>query len=265
LFFWDDFKGSIKGGAYYSQLLTRPLGQGWLYLVILVAIGSVILTIPQTRIINQYYNETAQFIGENFDSLQFTKGAIVNMPPRPVEYEFDRWIIQMDTSYTDTKVLRPLAADTLSKKTKVFIGPKSTFLFHGSDTPSIFAYPATFTYAIKAEKMLSAKLILMPIIFLIGFLLTFILYAITSLIYVVFIGLMIVFKFRATGISYKSGFHLGLYLVTLQFVISMILGMVGINLPYAILWYIIMYILYVGLMVNLSRTGSASSGPISSI
>jgi hypothetical protein len=269
LFFWDDFKGSIKGGSYYGQLLTRPLSKGWLYLAILVAIGSVIVTVPRVIVLNEYYNQTAQFIGENFDSLQFSGGAITNMPPRPVEYEFDRWIIRMDDSYRDTSAIRPLAADASSKKLMVFVGPRAAYLSTGT-SPSVFNYPASFTSAIVGEKMMKAKIFLLPIFFIIGLGLIYIIYSIASLVYVVLIGLMIVFKFRAIGISYKNGFHLGLYLVTLQFVISLVLDMVGINLPYAFLWYIIMYILYVGLMVNISRAGSVSTpfktpGPTSNI
>jgi hypothetical protein len=257
LFFWDDFVGSLKGGSYYNRLLTRPFSHGWLYLAILIAIGSILITIPRVITFNEYYNQTAQFLSENFDSLQFTNGAIANMPAQHIESEFDRWIIRMDTSYTDSSVIKPLAADTSLKKMIAFVGPKAVFLAAGG-SPSMFKYPASFNQAIAGASMLKSKIYLVPIFCLLVFAIIFILNLISSLIYAVLIGLIVIFKFRNIGLSYKYGFQLGLYLVTLQFVISLILDFIGINLPYAVLWYLIMYILYVGLMVNLSLNQPAA-------
>jgi hypothetical protein len=258
LFFFDDFIGSLKGGSYYSKLLSRPMGRGWFYLLILIAIGSLLVTIPRVVTFNEYYNQTAQFLNENFDSLQFANGAITNMPFQHLEHEFDRWIIRMDTSYTDTIVIKPLAADTSLKKKMAFVGPKAVFLSAGG-SPSMFNYPASFNQAIAGQSMLKSKIFLVPIFVLLVFAIIFTLNFISGLIYVALIGLLVVFKFRSMNLSYKYGFQLGLYLVTLQFVISLILDFAGINLPYSILWYLIMYILYVGLMVNISLDKPATA------
>ena len=251
MFFWDDFIGSLKGGSYYSDLLTRSIGKGWLYMLILMAIGSVILTIPRVVSFNNFYNQTAQFLGENFDSLQFAGGSIVNIPTQPIEKEFDRWIIRMDTSYTDSLVIKSLAADSTAKKMMVYVGPRAIFITAGA-SPSTFNYPAAFNQTITSGKLKQSKIFLIPVFILIVFAVFFVLNVIGSLLYILLIGLMVVFKFRTIGLSYRHGFHLGLYLITLQFIISLFLDLIGINLPYSFLWYVVMYVLYIGLMVNIS-------------
>jgi hypothetical protein len=265
LFFWDDFVGSLKGGSYYSRLLTRPFSQGWLYLLILIAIGSVLLTIPRVVSFNRFYNQSAQFLADNFDSLQFAGGSIVNIPAQHLEREFDRWIIRMDTSYTDSLVIKAFPVDSLSKKMVAYIGPRALFITAGA-SPTTFSYPAAFNQTISGEKLKQSKIYLIPVFILIVFAIFVVLNLIGSLFYILLIGLMIVFKFRTIGLSYKHGFHLGLYLITLQFVISLILDLVGVNLPYSFMWYIVMYILYIGLMVNISlnntqSTAMGSGGP----
>jgi hypothetical protein len=264
VFFWDDFVGSLKGGSYYSSLLTRSISKAWLYMFILMAIGSVILTIPRVVSFNTIYNQTVQFLGENFDSLQFAGGSIVDMPTQHIEQEFDHWIIRMDTSYTDSLVIKSLTADSTAKKMMVYVGPRAIFITSGA-APTTFNYPTAFNQTITGDKLRQSKMLLIPVFILIVFAVFFILNVIGSLIFILLIGLMVVFKFRSIGLSYKHGFHLGLYLITIQFVISLILDSVGINLPYSFIWYVIMYILYVGLMVNISRSNSHSGATLSDI
>lgn len=267
MFFWDDFIGSLKGGSYYGNLLTRPIGKGWLYMLILMAIGSVILAIPRIVVFNSFYDQTAQFIEENFDSLQFAGGSIVNMPTQHIEQEFGRWIILIDTSYTDSLKIKSHAVDSLSPKLMVFVGPNAVFIKAGA-SPSTFNYPTAFNQTMTSTKLKQSKMFLLPIFILIVFVVLLILNLLESMLYILLIGLMIVFKFRSIGLSYRHGFHLGLYLITLQFVIALVLNISGIALPYEFLWYVIMYILYVGLMVNINlnkpqENPTGYDGPIS--
>jgi len=264
LFFWDDFIGSLKGGSYYSSLLTRSIGKAWLYMLILMAIGSVILTIPRVVSFNIFYNQTVQFLGENFDSLQFAGGSIVDMPTQHIEQEFDRWIIMMDTSYTDSLAIKTLSADSMVRKMTVYVGPRAIFITAGA-APTTFNYPTAFNQTITGDKLRQSKMLLIPVFILIVFAVFFVLNVIGSLIFILLIGLMVVFKFRSIGLSYKHGFHLGLYLITIQFVISLILDSIGINLPYSFIWYVIMYVLYIGLMVNISQSKPQSGVTLSNM
>lgn len=262
MFFWDDFVGSLKGGSYYSSLLTRSIGKAWLYMLILMAIGSIILTVPRVVSFNAFYNQTVQFLGENFDSLQFAGGSIVNLPTQHIEQEFDRWIIKMDTSYTDSLVIKSISANSTVRKMTVYVGPRALFITAGAN-PTTFNYPTALNQTITADKLRQSKVLLIPVFILIVFAVFFVLNVIGSLIFIILIGLMVVFKFRSIGLSYKHGFHLGLYLITIQFVISLILDSVGVDLPYSFIWYVIMYILYVGLMVNINQSNSRSGATLS--
>jgi hypothetical protein len=260
LFFWNDFIGSIKGGSYYSQLLTRSIGRAWLYMLILIAAGSVILAIPRVFAFNSFYTQTAQFLSENFDSLRFADGVIVNMPHNHLEKEFDHWIIAMDTAYTDSLAIKSIAPDSIGRKPTVYVGPKAAFIIIGA-SPLTFEYPAAFNQTISGDGLRRSRLVLNLISILIIFATFFVFKFIGGLFYALLIGLIIVFKFRSIGLSYTHGFHLGLYLMTFQFTISLMLDLAGVNLPYSFLWFIVMYILYIGLMININLDKSRLNQP----
>lgn len=253
--FWNDFVGSLKGGSHYGQILDRPLNKGLVYLVILLAVVSLILAISRIIIIDEIYDQAVQFMTENCDTLIFAGGQIANLPPRYIEREFKRWSVKIDSGFIDSNSVIQTEKSAPDEKPCLYIGPKASFIIT-SGKPVIFNYPDSFSSTLTARQLARWKIYFLPGALLTILLFGFIFIFFRSLFYVLIIGLMMVFKFRNIGLRYKNGFHLGLYLVTIQVVASFILSILNISLPYDFLWCMIFYILYIGLMVNISTKES---------
>ena len=258
--FLDDLKGSIIGGGHLNQLLARPFGKAWLYFFILLIIVSFLVALPKAVNVHSAYVEAAGFLAENFDSVVIVNGQIANMPSNRIDRGFKKWSISIDTSFTDSAAAAADTVDIGSGKLRVFIGPKAAFAIDQGH-PTAFFYPTSFSSVVKTDKMLQIKSYLLPVIIIALFAAFYIVYVFSGLFYVLVIALIIVFKFRSIGLQYKTGFHAGLYLVTIQLLISMFLGIPGVTLPYGFLWYIIFYIIYISLFVNISKADTIGRTP----
>jgi hypothetical protein len=249
--FWNDFKGSLGGGQFYRDLLTRPIGKAWAYFFILVGIISVLFTILMAISFIRVYAEITTFMQESLPIINFEKGQIANMPQTRIDNKFPKWSVRVDSIYTDSMSALADSLGIPTGKPCLYIGPKEAYLIQNKEV-SVFDYPASFTKTITAEEIQKSKAYVYPLAFVVSLVLNILKYLIFSLIYVFIIALIMVFKYRGVGLSYVKGIHAGLYLITIQLIVATLLGLIGIPLPYGFLWYILFYIIYIGVYINLS-------------
>jgi hypothetical protein len=251
LSFWTDFQGSLGSGQFYKDIFNRPVSKAWRYFFILMAIVSLLFTSLMSAAFIRIYGDFASFMRESLPTISFEKGQITNMPQDHIAKEFSKWSIRIDAIYTDSISARADSLDLPSNKTCLYIGPQKAFLIQDKSTTA-FEYPLSYTKTITAEELQKNKVYVYPLLFVFALILNIIKYLIFSILYVLIISLIVVFKYRNVELNYIKGIQAGLYLVTIQVLISTLLGLAGISIPYGFLWYILFYIVYVGVFVNLN-------------
>lgn len=250
--FIEDVKGAVGAGRFYHDTLARPMKQAWLYLIKLLAVISLLSSAFWSVKFFDLYNETIDFFEENIKKVEIVNGEIVNMPLSHQRLLFKERSIHVDSLYVDEEAI----ADDLSQDTlaALFVGPKKAFLITDKD-PIVFDYPTGYSGTLETDYLRGVKIYLFPAIALAVFV-VFILYRFVSALFyaLLIITPIVLFKFRRAGLPFKAGFQAGLYLASLQVIIATLLMFLNIQVPWAFLWFIFFYILYVGALVNIDVT-----------
>ncbi|RKX18201.1 MAG: hypothetical protein DRP26_05640 [Candidatus Zixiibacteriota bacterium] len=252
--FIQDIKGCITAGGFYHDLLTRPIKQGWSYLLKLIIVASLIMAIFWVMKFINFYNDAVDFFAEKIKKVELVSGEITNIPLSHHRLLFKDRVIHVDRSYVDTQSIQEDLEN--DPEAELFVGPRKFFSVRNGEIME-FNYPSSYNISLDTDKLLRAKSYLFPITTLAFFMGIFVYRFIVALLYVILIITPIVlFKFRRTGLSFKRSFQVGLYLVSLQIMITTILVIINIHIPWSFLWFILFYFIYIGGFVNIDTSKS---------
>jgi hypothetical protein len=192
------------------------------------------------------------FSGNVKKGIEIEAGRIVNMPRSHKELRFGHWLIHVDTFYTDEQAI---AGDAeYARPPVMFVGPTSAFIIFNRQ-PIAFNYPESFSGKIDIELLRRYAKYVIIVSFAGGLVISFIFYFIVGLLYItLIISPILLFKFRRSGLGYGEAFKMGLYLGTLVLVLSTLLTLIGLTVPWSYLWYILLYVIYIGALVNIETS-----------
>ena len=251
--FFKDLWGSLTAGAFYRDISSKSSKQAWGYYLLLLVLIAVIMClfygIKSTIMVRQ----GLEFFAANVKKgVEIDAGRIVNMPRSHKELRFDSWQIYIDTFYTDENAI---AGDAeYARPPALFVGPRKAFVMIKRQLVDI-DYPESFSGKIDIDLLHRYAKYAIILSFAGGLLLTFILDFIIGLLYItLIISPILLFKFRRLALSYGEAFKAGFYIITLQLVLSTFLMVFGLTVPWSYLWYILLYVLYIGAFVNIETT-----------
>ncbi len=244
-----DLFRAVTTVKYYHNILKRPLKRAWAHFILLITVIAFFTAIFGAVKIVSLYNEALAFFAENVNSVEFINGEIVTMPVLPEKLQFKNWVIHVDKVYLDKEsALKDLDPD---RPPTIFIGP-GMLVIAADYRPFAINYPDSYSDVHNVESLKRFKIYIIILSFLAGLLGMFIYKLITGLLYIFLIITPItLFKFRRMGLAYKGGLKAGFYLVSFQLIISTILLLTGVHIPWSFLLYILFYIVYIGAFVNI--------------
>jgi hypothetical protein len=228
--------------------------KAWAFYLLLICAIALVAAIYGTIRFTVFYGEAIAFFDDKIKTVEFSNGQIINMPISHKELQFKNWTIFVDTIYVDEDSIQN---DLDKNRTPaLFIGPKITFIVRG-ETPIAIDYPQSFSSIIDTDLLTRYRLYLIGGIFLFFLIGIFIYKFIVGFIYVsLVIAPVVLFKFRRMGLAYRGAFQAGLYLISIQLLVSIILLLAEIYLPWSFLWFILFYIFYIGACVNIDISKS---------
>ena len=203
-----------------------------------------------------FFNESVDFFNREIKLVEFSNGQIVNMPLSHKELLFRDWTIHVDTLYTDIESIQPDL--DLTRLPAVFVGAKLAVLVTKTESePRLITYPPAFSELIDGDYLENLKTTAGIVVYVACLVTSFLYKALSGLLYMaIIIAPIVLFKFRRIGINYGDAFKAALYLVSLQLIISTVLSLLNIERYWFFLFYILLYIFFIGGRVNLDLTGS---------
>jgi len=254
--FFRSIWGSLAAGDFYREVSMRPLKQAWGYYLRLLGLIAVIMCLFYGIKFTIMAEQGLEFFSENIKSgIAIESGRIVNMPRSHKELKFSGWLIHIDTFYVNQE---SIAGDAeYARRPVLFVGPRKAFVVFERQ-PIGFNYPETFSGEIDIDLLSRYSKYAIILAFVGGLVLTFIINFIIGLLYIaLIIAPILLFKFRRLGLAYGEAFKAGLYAITLQLVLSTLLTLVGLDIPWSYLWYILLYVIYTGVFVNIEPARKA--------
>ena len=240
-------------------MLKRPVKHAWAFFLILVLITGAALGISKSFMLLAQVDKGVQFFQDNIKKVVFENGEIKNMPLTRKELHFDEWTIIVDSSFTsEAFAAQTLTVDdtTVIGTPALCVGPKQAYLFSGG-TERTIDYPITYSKVIDTEYLKETVSSLRYLVFIVVIIGAFIYKFIIGMLYVLLvITPIVIFKFRRIGIRFGDGLQAALYLVSIQLLVSTILMLLQINLPWSFLIFILFYIFYIGALVNIDLSYS---------
>ncbi len=247
--FFADIKGSITGGRYFRDILLRPARQGLWFFARLLIITAFVSAFIFWRSFHDTFSETVAFFSGHFPEINFENGLIVNLPPQRLDHRFSGWRLVIDPTFIDESSIAAATVNDTTRITTIFVGHAAAFARYDSQIRR-FQYPPRFSSVVKASDLQKKRNLISLEAFGFFILLFFITNAITSGFLILLIAAMIAYKFRMVRVSYSSAIKVGLYLISHQLLISMLLVIADLNIPFLLLWFILYYLVYVNLFLK---------------
>jgi hypothetical protein len=233
--------------------------KAWAFYLFLILILTVITAIYGAILFAGIQSKAHAFFSDKIKKVEFVDGRIVNMPISHKELQFGNWTIYVDRLYLDQdSIQKDIKEDHIPA---LFVGPAEAFIVTGKSLivsayplgyQIAFDYPSNFHMVVNQELLGRYKTLSILLFVAATFIVFFIYKFIVGLIYVlVIIAPIVLYKFRRMGLTYGAGVLTGLYLVSIQLIVSTLLLLVGVFLPWFFLIFILFYILYIGALVNI--------------
>ncbi|GKX67299.1 DUF1189 domain-containing protein [Inconstantimicrobium mannanitabidum] len=245
--FFQKLKNSTYNFKAYKVFLAQSTGKAVLYIFLLCLIFTSIANVKTLIVANSQLNSLESSINKNFPTMEITKGKLSVKAEQPIKYIDNDFIFIIDTSgKADTSQLGNYPKGLLVTEDEIIYKENDykAETIRMSQIQNMTLSADTITHFIKLCKTIGFALI---IIF--APLYSFVRKLIGAVI-ILGLGGLALSAIMDIKLTYGECVKLGLYAITVPYLVNTLLYLIGLSIPGFILIYYILGLIYLGFAIK---------------